>query len=92
VKLEAQLADVYKEYQDIAGIHSAMCTAKDKRIAELEERMADGCENCMPYKRILRREKLIADLERALWITRGRLKHRNMSTLVIDGVLDKKGD
>ena len=35
-ELEINLADVFKEYQDLAGVHNATCVAKDSRITVLE--------------------------------------------------------
>lgn len=34
--LKAELEDLFREYQDLAGIHIQECVLKDKRIEELE--------------------------------------------------------
>jgi len=64
-QLEIELADLFKEYQDLAGIHNLTCNCHERRIT---------------------------DLEITLRATRGRMVRKGMTTLMIDGVLVKKGD
>ena len=36
-QLEIDLADVFKEYQDLASVHDTVCKASENRIAVLED-------------------------------------------------------